>query len=164
VKTTLFVVIALAIAGRSGAEEASLAERAQAANKNREKKADAGRVLTNEDLKKAKGNVIFLQSTPTPASAVTVDVPVQPAAVAVVEGDIVRQLDEHRGRAARLRGVVEEAQRELAVSTADTRPVIEQRLRDTLDELARTHEMIGTLSERMRQGVGAAPPSSEPVS
>jgi hypothetical protein len=163
VKTSIFAATALTLAALCvSAEELSLAERAEAANRNREKKSDGSRVLTNDDLKKAKGNVIFLQSTPTPAPPAA-EAP-SSSAPGVVEGDIVRQIDEHRGRAVRLRGALEEGQRELAVSTADTRPAIEQRLRETLDELARTHEMIGTLSERMRQGIGAVPPSSEPVS
>ena len=54
--------------------------------------------------------------------------------------------------AARLRGSIEEAQRQLAEATPEQRVAIEQRLTNALDELARAHEVIGALSERVRQG------------
>jgi len=83
---------------------ASIAE----ATRNKDKKAAAGgRILTNDDLKKAKGNVIYLQATPAPVppggrlEASTSSHVALPAA-----GDPVRQLDESRGRALRLRATL----------------------------------------------------------
>jgi hypothetical protein len=130
----------------------SLAERAEAATRNKPKPTTNGRtaVLTNEDLKKAKGNVIILSATPTPAP---------PPGSAVEGGAASAPLEfsfgavvEQRERAARLRGSIEEAQRQLAEATPEQRVAIEQRLTNALDELARAHEVIGALSERVRQG------------
>jgi hypothetical protein len=108
-------------------------------------------VLTNEDLKKAKGNVIILSATPTPAPSVPAAATGEGGAVAPLEfsfGAVVEQ----RERAARLRGSIEEAQRQLAEATPEQRVSIEQRLKTALDDLARAHEAIGALSERVRQG------------
>jgi hypothetical protein len=131
------------------AEEPSLAERAAEANKTRKQPASPEKILTNDDLKKAKGNVIFLAATPT---AVPTAEPVVPAIPDVSMG-------EQRERAARMRGSIEEAQRQLAESTPEQRTAILQRLKDALDELARAHEAIGALNERARQGAPHAPTS-----
>jgi len=150
-------------------EQLSLAERAEAAkaaNGNRTK-TSTGRVLTNDDLKKAKGNVIFLSPSPTPpplAHPSPVSAGLTPVSVSEVlaPSDLVRQLDENRGRALRLRAAVEQAQRDLVDAAPADRPAVEQRLREALDELMKTSETIGTLSERSRPS-GATPPEELPT-
>jgi hypothetical protein len=166
--------------------ELSLAERAEAARKQAEAQGRSrdgkpgGRVLNNEDLKKAKGNVIYLQASPgsssgTSASAsastnvappaalpssATIDVPVAkvpPGAPA----DLIRELDESRGRAIRLRGTIDDTQRALTEASAGERPALEERLRSTLNELLQTQEAIGVLSERMRQSDPASGPKDK---
>ena len=148
---TFGVVLLMAGPALSEEDTRSLAERAEAATRNKPKPTTSGRtaVLTNEDLKKAKGNVIILIATPTPA----------PPPGTAVEGGTAAPLEfsfgavvEQRERAARLRGSIEEAQRQLAEATPEQRVAIEQRLTNALDELARAHEAIGALSERVRQG------------
>jgi len=134
--------------------EPSLADRAQAASKNAKKPVSGQRVLTNDDLKKAKGNVIVLAATPASASTSTA-VPADSHAGAPV-ADL--PLSDQRERAARLRGGIDEVERQLAESTAEQRPAILKRLNDALDELARVHEAIGALSERARQGAPTAAP------
>jgi hypothetical protein len=179
---TLCLVAALAIAVTAAfgdddptpspapTRELSLAERAAAARKlaeaqgrSRDSK-NGGRVLNNEDLKKAKGNVIYLQpaATNAPANTSSAAHPSGPSAsepvVNVVKvpagasGDVIRELDESRGRAIRLRATIDETQRALAdAPPGDARTSLEERLRSTLNELLQTQEAIGVLSERMRQ-------------
>ena len=162
-KSALFVSLAavLAAAFVSAQEDTrSLAERAaEAASRARRSPTSTStpdKVLTNEDLKKAKGNVIFLSATPTP--------PPTPLPVATAPRDFAvppaGALGEQREAAARTRGIIEEAQRQLAESTPEQRTAIEQRLKAALDDLARAHEAIGALSERARHG-GTTAQSSE---
>jgi cell pole-organizing protein PopZ len=151
----LYLSLAVFLAARLASPEEdkrSLAERAEAARG--KQKPPQGKVLTNDDLKRAKGNVIFLSATATPpplAAAPTAayrEVPVSTGSVG-----------EQREQAARLRGSIEEAQKQLAEATPDQRTAIEQRLKNALDELARTHETIGALNERARVGASPVPPS-----
>jgi hypothetical protein len=148
--------------------ELSLAERAEAAKRNADAAAKnndrkpSGRILDNDDLKKAKGNVIYLQAPVSPATPLvtsssvlpaanpSVDVPVTRAPAA--SGDLLRELDENRGRAIRLRTSVEDAQKALSDAPAgEGRAALEERLRSMMSELLQTHEAIGVLLERMRQ-------------
>jgi hypothetical protein len=149
--------------------ELSLAERAEAAKKqadasNKDRK-PGGRVLNNEDLKKAKGNVIYLQApasaaSPRVSSSSVLPSTTSPSEVPVVvtkvlvpaSSDLVRELDESRGRAMRLRTTIEDTQRALSEApSGEGRTALEERLRSTLNELLLTQEAIGVLSERMRQ-------------
>jgi len=156
VRVALYVSFAAVLtAGVASSEEdtRSLAERAAEAASRARRKPSSEKVLTNEDLKKAKGNVIFLSATPTsppPPIAAAREAPMLPLGA----------VSEQREAAARVRGAIEEAQRQLADATPDQRIAIEQRLKSALDELARTHEAIGALSERARQG-GTTAQSSE---
>jgi hypothetical protein len=186
VKSLLFtLVLAVAAAAVASADddptptptrEPSLAERAEvakrqvaASNKGREQK-PAGRMLNNEDLKKAKGNVIYLKA-PASAAPVAASAPVSASsassasdvAVAITRspvsasGDLVRELDESRGRAMRLRKTLDETQQALAGGPSpEYRTVLEERLRSTMNELMQTQETIGALSERMRQSEPAS--------
>jgi hypothetical protein len=155
--------------------EPSLAERAEAAKKNAEsaaaknknRKPSDPRILNNDDLKKAKGNVIYLHApasvapsrvtadSPLPADGAPAEVPVARMsplpAVGAPAGDLLRELDENRGRALRLRGNVEDAQKAWLDAAPEARPAVEERLRATMNELLQTHEAIGVLLERMRQ-------------
>jgi hypothetical protein len=173
VRVPALTVIVLAMAGLvSGAEpaptsEPSLADRAAAASAKKRDQPSTGerKVLTNEDLKKAKGNVIYL-----PAPAATSAPPPAPAAsttsasdsgTAPPTGDPIRQLDELRGRALRLRTTLDAAQKERTEATTDEqREALDQRIRDTVDELTRTYESIGALSEQLKTG---AEPAKEPT-
>lgn len=138
-------------------EPPSLAAIAEA-NRSRDKKA-GDRVLTNDDLKKAKGNVIFLQPTAAPAAPRRAEAPDGGAAPS---GDLTRQLDESRGRALRLRAAVEAAQKDLAdAPEGEARTALQQQLRTTLDELLKTHEAIGALTERIKP-VGTGVPDPDP--
>jgi hypothetical protein len=162
---TLAAFVLAAAHGATEEDTRSLAERAEAAAKSKKKPAPHDRVLTNEDLKKAKGNVIFLTATPAPVDAATAQgaapgsaaAPADPSSVAAASISTVAIVDQ-RQKAARLRGLIEEAQRQLAVATPEQRPALEQRLNDALDELGRVHEAIGALTERVRAGT-AVPPS-----
>lgn len=147
---------AVLAAGLVSSEEdtRSLAERAAEAASRARRKPSTEKVLTNDDLKRAKGNVIFLTATPTPPPTPVAVVPVREVP-AFAPGAI----SEQREAAARVRGAIEEAQRQLAAATPEQRAVIEQRLNSALDDLARTHEVIGALSERARQGATNAPSS-----
>lgn len=146
-----------AIAISASGDEPSLGERAAASQRQheRDKKAVEGRVLNNEDLKHAKGNVIFLPAVPAPSADVQPSVP--PAGAA----EMVRQLEESRAHAARLRASVEDAERALAASTpGQDREDTERRLRAALDELVEAHEAIGALLQRVRvAGTELHPPS-----
>jgi hypothetical protein len=147
VKVAFVSLAAVLIAGLVSSEEdtRSLAERAAEAASRARRKPSSDKTLTNEDLKRAKGNVIFLSATPTtppPVVAPSRDVPV------VALG----ALSDQQVAGARLRGAIEEALRQLAESTPEQRAAIEQRVKNALDELARTHEAIGALTERARQG------------
>jgi len=133
----------------------SLAERAAEAASRARRKPTSDKVLTNDDLKKAKGNVIFLSATPTSPPPPVVVAPAREVPIVPLGA-----MSEQREAAARVRGAIEEAQRQLADATPDQRIAIEQRLKSALDELARTHEAIGALSERARQG-GTTAQSSE---
>jgi hypothetical protein len=128
------------------AEETSLADKAEVAARSRNKKTNTpspGQILTNEDLRHAKGNLIVLTATPSPAAT---------AAPAVAVLDL--PLADQRDRAARLRGAIDEVQRQLLESTADQRPALEQRFKGALDELVRVHEAIGAQIERARLAAG----------
>ena len=130
--------------------EPSLADRAQAASRTKKKPTGSERVLTNEDLKKAKGNVIVLAATPGPGPAAA------PESRPGAAPDLT--LSEQKERAARLRGGIDEVERQLADSTPEQRPAIVKRLNEALDELARAHEAIGALAERAKQGATTAAP------
>jgi hypothetical protein len=153
----------LAVAGLLGSAEPelSLADRAAAAvAKKREQGTTELKVLTNEDLKKAKGNVIYLPA-PAATSAPAPSAPTAAPEVAVpitVTGDPIRQLDELRGRSQRLRTTLEAAQKERSEATTDEdRGALDKRIRDTVDELTRTYEAIGAVSERLKTAVEPAP-------
>jgi hypothetical protein len=124
----------------------SLAERAAEAASRARRKPASEKTLTNDDLKRAKGNVIFLSATPT----------APPPAVAPPSRDVpiaaLGALSDQQVAGARLRGAIEEGLRQLAESTPEQRAAIEQRVKNALDELARTHEAIGALTERARLG------------
>jgi len=159
VRVAMFVSFAAAVlaAGLASSEEdtRSLAERAAEAASRARHKPSSDKVLTNDDLKKAKGNVIFLSATPTPPPPAVVVAPAREVPVIPIGA-----LSEQREAAARVRGAIEEGHRQLADATPEQRIAIEQRLKNALDELARTHEAIGALSERARQG-GTTASSSE---
>jgi len=151
----LYLSLTVLLAARLASPEEdkrSLAERAEAARGSKKRSPD--KVLTNEDLKKAKGNVIILSATATPPPP-AVSVSAYREVVPVVTGTV----GEQREQAARLRGSIEEAQRQLGEVTADQRMAIELRLKNALDELARTHETIGAMTERARLGASPVPPS-----
>jgi hypothetical protein len=160
--------------------ELSLAERAEAARKQAEAQGKTrdrkpgGRTLNNEDLKKAKGNVIYLQTPVPPAAPSAAPAGLLPAlptsdpsvglgrVPAGASGDLIRELDESRGRALRLRATVDDTQRALAeVPAGDDRTALEERLRSTLNELLQTQEAIGALTERMRQSDPASGPKDK---
>jgi hypothetical protein len=147
VKVAFVSLAAVLIASLVASEEdtRSLAERAAEAASRARRKPTSEKTLTNEDLKRAKGNVIFLSATPTAPPAVVApsrDVPI--AALGA--------LSDQQVAGARLRGAIEEGLRQLAESTPEQRAAIEQRVKNALDELARTHEAIGALTERARLG------------
>jgi hypothetical protein len=186
VKSLLFtLVLAAAAAALASAQddptpvptrEPSLAERAEAVkrqaaakDKGRDQK-PAGRMLNNEDLKKAKGNVIYLKAPASPVPVVVSAAPSTPSMsdasdvpVAITKapvgasGNMLRELDESRGRALRLRTTIDETQQALANGPSpEYRTVLEERLRSTMNELLQTQETIGALSERMRQSEPAS--------
>ena len=168
VRVLCLTLAAVVTAGLASSEEdtRSLAERAEAARTRRKPASPSSsreKVLTNEDLKRAKGNVIFLTATPAPPAeaapaAIASSSPMPSAPISSGSISTVAIVDQ-RQRAARLRGSIEEAQRQLAVATPEQRTALEQRLDSALDELLRAHEEIGALTERVRQGGNAVPPS-----
>ena len=147
---TLAVILFASLASLEE-DKRSLAERAEAA-RGRRKSPD--KVITNDDLKRAKGNVIILSATATPLPPAVVAAPA-PRELPADHG----LLGEQRELAARLRGSIEEAHKQLSEATPDQRAAIELRLKNALDELGRTHEIIGAMSERARLGATHVPAS-----
>jgi hypothetical protein len=117
------------------AEEPSLAEIAEKTKKTRTKPASK-KVLTNDDLKNAKGNVIVLPAEAVPVATEPTVAP-SPAegdasgAPLVPPGEIQGRIDELSGRIARLRKAVDEAQRE---ASGDPEPERRASLVRTIEE------------------------------
>ena len=159
--------MALPVAGLAEDEKTlSLAERAERA---RARKGAAPRVLTNEDLRKAKGTVIVLPE-PEPSASPTAPPSLAPAAVAparttsestrtgpvapedaVAAREAIREATE---RAGRYRKALHDAENELRAGgdrlTADRRAALTRFLVDGRRELTRAELALAELQARLQ--------------
>lgn len=133
--------------------EPSLAEQAERATKNnKKKKPSAGKVLTNEDLKKAKGNVIFLQETPAPSGSPAEGNQDTSGGVSATRAtQLQSQMDELGGRANRYRKAIADAQMEMPQASSDRRSALEMFIKDSEKELAKAEEAMTELEDKARR-------------
>jgi hypothetical protein len=167
----LGLVVALPLAGLGEDEKTlSLAERAERA---RGKKGPAPKVLTNEDLRKARGTVIVLpepEPSASPSASPTALPSASPVAVGVATntndktntvpaspGDAmaVREaLQEAKERAGRYRKALQDAENELRVGgdrlEADRRAALTKFLIDGRRELTRAEQALVELQARLQ--------------